>query len=260
MGALRKLAIQKNIICTKCEGRGGKKGAVETCHTCNGIGIVTKMQQIGPGFMQSVEQQCRACHGTGDLINAKDRCKSCNGHKTVRDRNVLEVHVEKGMHNGQKIVFNGEGNQEPGLQPGNILIKLHEKEHAVFQRRHHDLVMKMPLQLTEALCGFQKVIRTLDARDLVVTRLPGQVTKDMELMCVLGEGMPHYKNPFEKGRLIIQFQVIFPTSIQPELVPQLENCLPTRPAVQVPLDAEECVLVSGEGVGDVTDLNDNIFE
>ncbi|KFO30113.1 DnaJ like protein subfamily A member 1 [Fukomys damarensis] len=28
-GATRKLALQKNVICDKCEGRGGKKGAVE---------------------------------------------------------------------------------------------------------------------------------------------------------------------------------------------------------------------------------------
>ncbi|EHB09091.1 DnaJ-like protein subfamily A member 1 [Heterocephalus glaber] len=33
-GATRKLAQQKNVICDKCEGRGGKKGAVECCPNC----------------------------------------------------------------------------------------------------------------------------------------------------------------------------------------------------------------------------------
>ncbi|XP_037599896.1 dnaJ homolog subfamily A member 1-like [Cebus imitator] len=33
-GATRKLALQKNVICDKCEGRGGKKGAVECCPNC----------------------------------------------------------------------------------------------------------------------------------------------------------------------------------------------------------------------------------
>ena len=28
-GATRKLALRNNVICDKCEGRGGKKGAVE---------------------------------------------------------------------------------------------------------------------------------------------------------------------------------------------------------------------------------------
>jgi len=54
------------------------------------------------------------------------------------------------------------------------------------------------------------------------------VTKHGDVKCVMNEGMPQYKNPFEKGRLIIQFLVNFPTSLLPELIPQLENCLPPR--------------------------------
>lgn len=48
-GAVRKLALQKNVICDKCEGRGGKKGAVETCNTCGGSGMQVQIQQLGPG-------------------------------------------------------------------------------------------------------------------------------------------------------------------------------------------------------------------
>lgn len=53
------------------------------------------------------------------------------GRKTVRDRKILEVHVDKGMTDGQKIVFSGEGDQEPGLEPGDLVIVLEEKEHDV---------------------------------------------------------------------------------------------------------------------------------
>lgn len=42
-----------------------------------------------------------------------------------------------------------------------------------------------------------------------------------------------YKNPFEKGQLIIQFLVNFPSNIPPEVIPALENCLPARPVVSV---------------------------
>lgn len=54
--------------------------------------------------------------------------------------------------------------------------------------------------------------------------------------------MPRYKNPFEKGRLIVQFWVQFPKTISPEMIPQLENCLPPRKEVMVPDNAEECIL------------------
>jgi DnaJ family protein A protein 1 len=33
----------------------------------------------------------------------------------------------------------------------------------------------MNIELVEALCGFQKVIKTLDDRDLVVTAIPGEL-------------------------------------------------------------------------------------
>lgn len=41
------------------------------------------------------------------------------------------------------------------------------------RRRSNDLILRMNIDLVEALCGFQKVIRTLDDRDLVVTVIPG---------------------------------------------------------------------------------------
>ena len=78
------------------------------------------------------------------------------------------------MEDGHKITFSGEGDQEPGLEPGDIVIDLDEKEHPVFKRSGDDLIMRMELTLTEALCGFHKSIKTLDNRVLVISTLPGK--------------------------------------------------------------------------------------
>lgn len=77
------------------------------------------------------------------------------------------------MKDGQKITFRGEGDQEPGLEPGDVIIVLDQKEHAVFQRQGDDLIMRMNLKLVEALCGFRKTVETLDNRLLVVSTKPG---------------------------------------------------------------------------------------
>lgn len=77
------------------------------------------------------------------------------------------------MKDGQKITFHGEGDQEPGLEPGDVVIVLDQKEHPVFQRRDDDLIMKMDIKLVEALCGFSKTIQTLDNRTLIVGTKPG---------------------------------------------------------------------------------------
>lgn len=43
------------------------------------------------------------------------------------------MHVDPGMVDGQKIIFSGEGDQEPGYKPGDIIIVLDEKEHPRFK-------------------------------------------------------------------------------------------------------------------------------
>lgn len=53
--------------------------------------------------------------------------------QTVRERKILEVHIDKGMLDNQKITFSGEGDQEPGLEPGDIIIVLEEKEHPLYK-------------------------------------------------------------------------------------------------------------------------------
>lgn len=78
------------------------------------------------------------------------------------------------MEDGQKITFSGEGDQEPGLEPGDIIIVLDEKEHPVFKRNGIDLIMKMNINITEALCGMKKAIETLDKRTLIVQTIPGK--------------------------------------------------------------------------------------
>ena len=95
-GATRKLALQKNVICDKCEGQGGKKGAVECCPNRRGPGMQIRIHQIGPGMVQQIQSVCMECQGHGERISPKDRCKSCNGRKIVREKKILEVHIDKG--------------------------------------------------------------------------------------------------------------------------------------------------------------------
>ncbi|XP_068127629.1 dnaJ homolog subfamily A member 4-like isoform X1 [Hyperolius riggenbachi] len=244
-GASRKLALQKNVICSKCEGRGGKKGAVEKCTTCKGRGIQVHIQQLGPGMVQQIQTMCSDCHGEGERINAKDRCKQCNGNKVIREKKILEVHIKKGMRDGQKILFHGEGDQEPGLEPGDVVIVLDQRDHAVFQRQDDNLIMKMEIALVEALCGVKKTVDTLDGRTLLITSHPGEVIKYGHLKCIQNEGMPLQRDPFEKGLLIIQFLVTFPESnwLSTDRILALEALLPPREHVMVTDDMDVVELV-----------------
>jgi DnaJ family protein A protein 1 len=73
----------------------------------------------------------------------------------------------------------------------------------------------------------------------------GEVIKPGDIKCILNEGMPVYRNPLEKGRLVLHFDVKFPdkNELRPESLTKLEKVLPPRTPVQIPMNAEECVLV-----------------
>lgn len=49
----------------------------------------------------------------------------------IKEVKILEVHVDKGMKHGQRITFAGEADQAPGVEPGDIVLLLQEKEHEV---------------------------------------------------------------------------------------------------------------------------------
>jgi len=226
----KRLKLSRDTVCDKCEGRGGKEGSVQNCVPCKGTGVQMRFHQLAPGMVQQTQSVCGECRGEGQIIPAKDRCKSCNGKKIVKVETVLEVHIDKGMRDGQKITFSGQGDQEPGVQPGDVVIILEEGQHPVFTRKGAHLLMQLELELVEALCGCTKWIETLDKRTLLFSLLPGEVIKHQDVRVIQGEGMPTHKNPFEKGDLIITFNVKFPPSnfLPSKKLLELEKVLPAR--------------------------------
>ena len=95
----------------------------------------------------------------------------------MQETKILEVHVDKGMRENEKITFRGEGDQVPDIEPGDVIIVLQQKPHEKFQRTGNNLLMTQTISLTEALCGFQLVLKHLDGRDLLITHPPGSVIK-----------------------------------------------------------------------------------
>jgi len=158
------------------------------------------------------------------------RCSKCGGKRVSRCKTVLEVKVERGMVDGQKIVLDHEGDQASGSESGDVVVVLHEQKHDLFQRSSSDLIMVMKVGLTEALTGFQKPISTLDGRTLLVHTVRGEVIRPDEMKIVRGEGMPRHGESSGKGNLIIRFNVEFPPLLDPLVVDALVATLPPRTA------------------------------
>eukprot|EP01094_Clydonella_sp_ATCC50884_P019654 TRINITY_DN38_c0_g2_i1.p1 TRINITY_DN38_c0_g2~~TRINITY_DN38_c0_g2_i1.p1 ORF type:complete len:426 (+),score=166.88 TRINITY_DN38_c0_g2_i1:26-1279(+) len=234
-GAVKKLRVKKKVICSGCSGTGSKSGQPPVdCRGCSGRGFQVQYRQIGPGMVQQMQVQCHECGGAGEIVDKKDQCTQCKGKKVKDESKILEVAIDKGMREGQTITFAGEGDQEPGIRPGNIEVELRLKpeKDCPFERKGLDLIYERKVQLVEALCGFEFTMTHLDERVLVVRSEAGAVLKPGEVQVITGEGMPRYKQPFEKGNLLLKLDIEFPTSLGPDAAKALSAVLPKPDPMQ----------------------------
>lgn len=222
-GRTVKIAVTRKVIV----------GDTTDCEVCEGSGVQVQMRQIGPGMLQQLQRQCPDCDGQGYIARNK------------KERKVLEVRIEKGMKNDQKITFRGMSDEIPGIETGDINFVVQEQEHDRFQRKGADLLIVKTLSLNQALTGFQWKLVHLDGRELIIKSRPGEVIKPESgrakpfVKVLKDEGMPSFGNPFVKGDLYVLFRITFPNTgdLSEDVIKILRNVLP-EPALEID-DAED---------------------
>lgn len=232
-GKVTKLSVAKQVLCDGCDGIGGTKESVVSCKSCQGKGVRVTVRQMGP-MIQQFQEVCPSCKGDGESIDPKGRCTKCQGAKVKRENKIFEVFIDKGMKSGERIVFAGEGDQAPGIEPGDFVVVLHEEEHNRFRREKNDLHIEPEIDLSTALTGGGFIIQHLDGRKLHININPGEVIRPGEEKVIRGEGMPVHKRPFDKGNMYIKFNIKFPDSnwcSNDDLV-KLAKLLPPKPEIK----------------------------
>jgi DnaJ-class molecular chaperone len=69
--------------------------------------------------------------------------------------------------------------------------------------------MKLAINLTESLCGFQRPVTLLDGHKILINHPPGKPVVPNSYRCIKGHGMPN-RQTHSHGDLIIHFDVKFP--------------------------------------------------
>lgn len=160
-GASKKMAVSRDVVDT-AEGKNKPK----PCQACEGRGVKIDVIRMGD-MVQQVQSFCSACGGQGTEF------------KTKKQREVLEVQVQKGTPEGHRISFKEKADEHPDADTGDVVFVVKQKEHPVFQRRGADLYMERTITLLEALCGFSLEVTHLDGRKLLIQTSPGDVTKPL---------------------------------------------------------------------------------
>lgn len=164
------------------------------------------------GFLTQSTATCTTCNGEGSFFSPKDKCKKCKGKKTTESKKMLEIWIPRGAREGDKIVLEGEADQKPDQEPGDIVFHIVEEEHPTFKRAGADLTATIDVTLAEALTGFSRVVvKHLDGRGIEVhhPKTPGTVLSPGQVLKVPGEGMP-IKRSDDRGDLYLVVNVKFP--------------------------------------------------
>ena len=212
-GKTTKIAVNRDRICTTCDGKGGKDGANSTCGGCKGRGMRTQMTMIGPGMYSQSTGPCTDCGGTGEMIDEANKCKNCNGKKVIKEKKVLEATIDKGAPHGEKYIFHGESDEIPDKEAGDVVIVVNEQPHKLFKRKGADLLIEKEITLLESLTGCDFAIEYLDGTSFRIQSKPGQVIKPDSLMTIEDKGLPFHKNSYKFGNLFVLFQIKFPENL-----------------------------------------------
>lgn len=164
-------------------------------------------KQIGPGMFQQMTEQV---------------CEECQNVKFVREGDFITVDIEKGMQDGQEVVFYEEGEPEIDGEPGDLRFRIRTAPHDRFVREGNDLHTTVTITLVQALVGFEKKLKHLDEH-LVDISTKG-ITKPKEVRKYKGEGMPLHLST-KKGNLYVTFEVLFPTSLTEEQKRKIKEIL-----------------------------------
>jgi len=138
------------------------------------------------------------------------RIMDASGRSTNVEK-ILEITVKPGWKTGTRITFPEEGDEAPGRVPADIVFVIQQEPHATFTREGDNLIMVKNVTLKEALTGTEVTIKTIEGKEV---RVPVREVITPTYEKVLGGyGMPHQKQPHEKGDLIIRFNIEFPRTL-----------------------------------------------
>ncbi len=204
-GVEKVITIPRTETCPECQGSRAKAGTgPETCSSCGGTGQQQVVRNTLIGRVMST-QPCVACRGEGTTV--KEPCPACSGQgRTVKERKI-EVKIPSGIEDGSQLRVSGGG--EAGMRggpPGDLYVVIRVKPHKKFKRQGNDLLLEIPVSISQAALGVEMAVPTLDGTASL--RIP-EGTQHGAAFRLKGHGMPLLRGS-GKGDLRVKVKLSVP--------------------------------------------------
>lgn len=164
-------------------------------------------------------------HGCTKKMKIARRVLAPDGTSSVQDK-IVTFDVKAGWKPGTKITFPKEGDQSIGRIPADIVFTVQEKPHPHFKREGNHLRYSAKIPLRDALCGGHVTIPRIDGKAMQYP-LTEVITPKTEHV-IPEEGMPISKLPGQRGNLILNFDIQFPSQLPQYSRERIYNALPAQ--------------------------------
>ncbi|KAG8976092.1 DnaJ- protein scj1, partial [Tulasnella sp. 427] len=167
---------------------------------------------------------CDECGGRGQVITKL--CPHCGGAKVIEHAQQYTLDVMKGLPEGHEVTFEGEGDESPDYEPGDVVLRVRSKKvQGGFRRKDTSLYWRETLGIEEALLGFERNITHLDGHVVRVKRTG--VTQPGFVQVIEGEGMPVFESR-GYGDLFVEYNVVLPMSLSKTMRSKLVEAFKDR--------------------------------
>ena len=207
-GCEKDIKIDVDTTCPECHGEGGFDK--ETCSKCHGSGTVTSEQRTLFGAFMT-KTTCPNCQGSGKTF--KRQCSKCRGNGVIRENKTLTVKIPSGIDNGMRLRLSGKGEaSRDGGENGDLYLEFTVSDHDYFKRDGDDILLEVPLTITEAALGCKKDIKTLSS---TITLAVPAGTNSMDKQRIKSRGIKNASTG-HTGDMYIIFKVIIPSKLTRE--------------------------------------------
>jgi curved DNA-binding protein len=168
----------------------------------------------GSPFGRSAQFQSRPARGQ-DVEHPVEVTleEAFNGTQRVLsiDNRRIEVKIPPGVRSGSKVRVAGEGYPgASGGSAGDLFLVVRVLAHPAFERKGDDLQTEAPVNLYTAVLGGEVTVQTLTGKatlSIPAGTQPGQIFR------LRGQGMPHLREPGQRGNLLVKVQVRLPKQL-----------------------------------------------
>lgn len=236
-GVKKEVNIRKKIKCGSCKGRGTiNTEYIDDCDKCSGQGVYTETKRLNANTVQQTQKMCDVCKGRGSKIREGRECKECEAKRFVMKDELTEITIPAGVDDDFHLDFNGHGHMMYD-KPGNLVIVVKVgKPPKEWERVQNALNVDLHITLKDAMCGFKKVLRHLDGRELLL--ICETITQPHSVKKIPEEGFKDIQSG-KNGDLHVRFIVDLPTSFDKT---KLKEALPLQESV-VTHDSMKMVLL-----------------